>query len=170
MPHLSAGRGSLLAAAASVAFTASASAQGTSATPAPNTITVTGTGQVRPSPANARSNRSIAEAVRRARTAATPLALQDGRARAARLAQLSGLTLGPLLAIAEASPSPFGPFGPFGQEGTFGPGRFCGTIRTSRLVRTKAGQRRRVFRFRRACRVPLEVVERLTMTFGSSTG
>jgi hypothetical protein len=114
------------------------------------------------------SNESIAAAVEAAEAAASPRALADGVARAARLAQLSGMKLGSLLAIAEGAPSPFGFYGPYGQEGTFGPGRFCGTIRSSTLVKTKSGKRKRITHTRQGCRVPREVAQSLTMTFAAT--
>lgn len=156
----------LVVATTALAGAAPASAQ----SPAlePNTITVTGTGTVRPAPADRNSNASIVAAVEQAERAALPLALDDGRARAARLAQLAGMTLGPLLAIAEPAAAPYGPFGPFavGPIGTFGPDRFCGTIRTPVYRRTKSGRRKRVgVRSRRVCRVPRQIAASVTMTF-----
>lgn len=170
MQHSRRTRAGLAAAIASLACAAPAAAQQvTPGTPAPNTITVTGTGEAKPTPANRNSNASIAAAVEAAEKAATPLAVSDGQARAKKLAELTGMTLGALLAIAEASPSPYGVFGPFGRPGTFGPGRFCGTVRTPIFVRTKRGTRKRVgFRTRRVCRVPPEVSASLTMTFGAT--
>jgi hypothetical protein len=91
---------------------------------------VTGTGAVTPKPANRTSNASIAAAVEKAEQAATPLAIGDGQVRAKRLADLSGMTLGPLLAIAETQAVPYGIIVPFGGIGPFGPARFCGTVRT----------------------------------------
>jgi uncharacterized protein YggE len=170
MPRLSRTRAALTVATASLACAAPAAAQ-TPAQPAaaPNTITVNGTGAAKPTPAVRNSNASIVAAVERAQNAATPLALVDGRARAAKLAQLSGLALGPLLAIAETSPSPYGVFGPFGQIGSFGPGEYCGTVRRPIYRRTKQGRRRRVgIRTRRVCRVPPQVSANLAMTFGAA--
>ena len=159
----------LVVALASLVCVASASAQ--QAAPSglqPNTITVTGTGTVTPKPANRTSNASIAAAVERAETAATPLAIGDGQGRAKRLADLSGMTLGPLLAIAETQAVPYGIILPFGGIGTVGPGRFCGTARTPLFATTKQGKRKRVgFRARRVCRVPPQVSTSLTMTFGA---
>ena len=130
---------------------------------------MTGTGTVRPTPENRNDNASIANAVEAAEQAATPRAIRDGQTRAVKLAGLSGMTLGPLLAIAEAQPAPFGFYGPFGQSGTFGPGRFCGKTRTPIFVKTKRGTRKRVgFRTRRTCRVPARVTASVTMTFAAS--
>ena len=172
MPQVTAARLAVLAAVACLTCSASAGAQ-SPAPPAltPNTITVTATGVVKPTPADAKSNESIAAAVEEAEAAATPRALADGLARATRLAQLAGMKLGSLLAIAEGgASSPFGLYGPFGQEGTFGPGRFCGTIRSSTLVRTKRGKRKRIVRTRHGCRIPREVSQTLTMTFAATAG
>jgi uncharacterized protein YggE len=131
------------------------------------TVTVTGSASVKPTPLNRRSSPSIAKAVRDAKAAATPLALADGRARAAELATQSGLVLGALLGITEGTTSPFGFFGPsYGQEGTFGPGRFCGTVRQPIFRRTPNGGRRVVrFRTRHTCRTPPRVVANLGLTF-----
>lgn len=152
---------------ASLACAAPATAQAPPAQLPPTTVTVTGTGTVKPTPLNRKNNASIAKAVRDAKTAATPLAIADGRARAANLAGLSGMTLGQLLAITEGGSSPVGFFGPFyGQEGTFGPGRFCGNIRRPIYRRTADGKRTRVrWRTTRTCRVPPQVTASLGMTF-----
>jgi uncharacterized protein YggE len=138
--------------------------------PAPNTITVTGTGSVKPSPQDRKSNASIAKAVEAAEAAATPLAIADGRARAANLASLAGMTLGPLIAISEGVPSPFGFYGPvYGEQGTFGPGKFCGTVRTPIFRRTPNGGRKLVrTRAHRTCRIPPQVSESLGMTFATT--
>ena len=140
------------------------------APPPPPTITVTGTGTVKPTPLNRQSNASIARAVRDAKAAATPLAFADGRERAENLAAQTGLVLGALLGITEGATSGFAFFGPsYGQEGTFGPGRFCGTIRMPILRRTANGGRRVVrFRSRHGCRVPAQVVTSLGMSFSTT--
>lgn len=163
MPSISSGRSILLAGGLALAFTASAAAQD-AATPA---ITVNGTAQVKPKPRDRNDEASIAKAVRRAHAAATPLAIADGNARAATLAGLAGVTLGPVLEIAQAPPTPFPYFGLGGQDGTFGPGKYCGTIRSSRLTKTKGGKRRRVVTTRHGCRVPTAVTETLSMTFST---
>ena len=79
------------------------------------------------------------------------------------------MALGSLLAVAEASASPYGPFlGPFGP-GAFGPGKYCGTVRRAVFRTTKAGRRKRVgTRTSRVCRVPPEVAASLTMTFSAA--
>jgi uncharacterized protein YggE len=137
---------------------------------APDTLTVTGTAAVKPTPVNRNSNASIIAAIEKAEDAVTPRALADGRDRAAKLAGLSGMTLGALLAVAETSPSPYGPFfGPFSQSGSFGPGDYCGTVRRPVYRRTKQGTRKRVgWRSRRVCRIPAQVSTSLTMTFAAT--
>lgn len=138
----------------------------------PTTVTVTGTGTVKPTPANRKDNASIAKAVAQAKTAAAPLAVADGRARAANVAALNRLTLGTLLAITEGptGPTPFFFVGPYGsQDGTFGPGKFCGTIRRAIYKRDSAGKRKRAgSRAIRSCRVPAQVAVSYGMTFATT--
>ena len=154
--------------AALAALTCAAPAAAQQAGPQPETITVNATGTVTPEPSDRKSNASIKTAVEAAERAATPLAIADGQARAKRLAELSGMTLGPLMAIAEAQPSPFF-YTPFGQSGTFGPGRFCGTVRRAIFVTTKRGTRKRVgFRTLRTCRIPPRITATLVMTFAAT--
>lgn len=169
MPRIRRTRATAAVVIASLACAAPAVAQAPA--PAPHTsIAVNATGTVKPTPVNRRSNASIAKAVRDAKAAATPLAIADGRARAANLAALSGMVLGQLLTIVEGGASPTGFFGPYyGQEGTFGPGRFCGTLRRPITRRTSDGKRRRVgVRAVHTCRVPAQVTTNLAMTFATS--
>jgi uncharacterized protein YggE len=138
----------------------------------PTTVTVTGTGTVKPTPLNRRDNASIAKAVARAKTAAAPLAIADGRARATNVAALNGLRLGTLLAITEGptGASPFFFVGPYGgQDGTFGPGRYCGTIRRV-VFRTDSAGKRKPVRTRaiHTCRVPTQVSVSYGMTFATT--
>ncbi len=130
------------------------------------TLSVNGSARVKPTPRDRKSNDSIRRAVKVARNEATPKALDDGRARAAALASQAGLPLGALISIAETTASPFGYFGPFGDDGTFGPGRYCGTVRRS-VFRTDAqGRRKRVgSRSSRSCRIPPFVGASLTLVF-----
>jgi uncharacterized protein YggE len=158
----------VIASAACAACAAPAAAQTPAPLP-PTTITVTGTGTVKPSPLNRKSQASIAKSIRDAKAAATPLAIADGRTRAATLGAHTGLVIGQLLAITEGSGSTFPYFSPFGQEGTFGPGKFCGIIRTPVFRRTADGKRKRVgVRSRRGCRVPSQVSTSLAMTFSTT--
>jgi uncharacterized protein YggE len=95
------------------------------------TITATGTGRVKVKPANRHSNASIAAAEKAAQKASVPLAISDAKSEAQQYAAAAGLTLGPLVSISdEVSNSPYGPFfGDSYQQGPFGPGKYCGTVR-----------------------------------------
>ena len=88
----------------------------------------------------------------------------DGAEHNAELARLAGLTLGAIVSISDAPASPY--FGPYGFYGTFGPDRFCGTVRSPVFRRGADGKRRRVgTRTRRVCRVPPIVTSSVTVTF-----
>jgi hypothetical protein len=109
-----------------------------------------------------RSNKTIERAVRAARRAAYPKAVKSARREAGALATAAGLRLeGPLGAARDVSP--YGYYDP--DAGSFGPGRWCGRIVTSRLVTGSDGVRRRVRRSHQACPVPRDLVARITVTF-----
>jgi hypothetical protein len=137
--------------------------------PAPHTISVNGSAQVEPKPFDKQSNASIKKAVAVARAKALPLAIADGRARAAELSAATGLPLGELISIADAFGGPiyFGA-GPFSEDGSFGPDEYCGTVRRPVFGRDANG-RRKVVRTRtsRVCRVPRYVSSSLTMVFST---
>ena len=158
-------------AVASLACTSPAAAQAPVAPPPlpPTTVTVTGTGTVTPSPLNRKNNASIAKAVSAAEQAAAPLAIANGRASPANVAARKERELGTLLANTEGAsgPTPFFFVGPYGgQEGTFGPGKFCGTIRRVVFKTDSAGKRKRVgTRSMHTCRVPPQVAISYGMTF-----
>src|SRR6185295_18664352 len=100
-------------------------------------------------------------------------AIATAREEAQRLAAAGGLTLGPLVSVSEPEPSPFfgGPVGSaYGAEGTFGPGRFCGQIRTPIRRRDARGVLRNTGRVRTrfGCRVPGEVAQTVSATFAVS--
>jgi hypothetical protein len=143
-------------------------AQAPAATP---TITAIATAQVKVVPTDRNSNDAIAKAVKAAVEQATPKAIAAGRERGAELAAAAGLTLGRLLSVADTPASPFGPFyGPYGQQGTFGPGRYCGNVPRFKVKRNAQGRvvsRKRVGT-RRTCRVPASVSASVTMTFEAS--
>jgi hypothetical protein len=108
----------------------------------------------------------IRAAVAAAENKALPRAIAAAREHAALLARLSGLTLGPVVSISDVPSSPFGPY--FGGYGTFGPDRFCGTVRTAVFKKNKAGKRVRVgSRTRHTCRVPSIVTSTVTVTFAA---
>ena len=135
--------------------------------PAAKSVQVLGVGEADVKPSNRRSNASIQRAVDRAEAAALPRAFRAADVRAAELARLSGLTLGEIIAVSDVPASPYGPFGFGSFEGTFGPGRWCGTIRRS-VLRRVDGRRRRVTRTRRVCHFPPEVYVSLTVTYAAS--
>jgi len=161
--------------AATTALTALAlsapAAQAQQPAPAPgaNTISVIGKAQVKPTPLDGKSDASIRKAVGDARRIAIPQALANGRQRAAELSTLAGLPLGALISVAETSTAtPFFFPGQFGEDGTFGPGRYCGIVRQSIFRRDSTGKRKRVgSRERRVCRVPSVVSSNLTMVFAA---
>jgi hypothetical protein len=108
----------------------------------------------------------IRAAVEAAEAKALPRAVAAARETATELAKLAGLTLGPIISISDAPSSVYGPF--FGFYGTFGPDRFCGTIRTPVFKRNKAGRRVRTgTRTRHTCRVPATVTSTVTVTFAA---
>jgi Protein of unknown function (DUF541) len=134
--------------------------------PAGRTVAATGVASVKvKAPSDRTHEAPIRAAVEAAEEKALPRALADARAKAAELAKLSGLTLGGIESISDAAASPYGPF----FYGSFGPDRFCGTIRTSVFKRGKDGKRHRVgSRTRHTCRVPATVTSTLTVTFAAT--
>jgi len=162
IPHLPL-RAALAGAALSLALAPAASAQ---LPVLDRTIVATGVGQVKPAPQNRHDNASIAAAVKAAYTAALPKAIAEARGDAADLAQAAGVTLGQLVSVSNVPAQPFyGPF--FGPEqGTFGPGKFCGNVRSPVFRRDKSGRRRLSgFRTRHTCRVPGTISRSVTLTF-----
>ena len=114
------------------------------------------------------SSPTIRAAVDVARRKAAPAAVAAAKAEAQRLAAASGLTLlGDVLNVAEQPATPFGPF--YGVDGTFGPGKYCGTIRTPIFKRNSKGRRVFTHKFRShfGCRVPPEVVLTVAVTFAA---
>ena len=112
-----------------------------------------GIGEAKPDPENRKSDASIRKAVDEANAKALPKAIDNARAHAAELAKAAGVTLGPLITIADG-PNGGYPFY-FQQNGTFGNGHFCGKVRRPRTV-VRNGVRRRVAAkgTHRVCRVP----------------
>ena len=154
----------LVASTLAVLVPASAGAQ----TPAPDrTIQATGvaSGKVK-APSDRTHEAPIRAAVEAAEEKALPRAFAEARSKATDLARLSGLTLGAIVAVSDAQTSPYGPFGFYG---TFGPDRFCGTIRTPVFKRGKDGKRHRVgSRTRHTCRVPPTVTSSVSVTFAAT--
>jgi hypothetical protein len=116
----------------------------------------------------AQNDAAIKAAIDAARRKAGPAALTAAQAEAQRLAAAAGFTLGALISVAELPPSPFGPFS-YGLDGTFGPGKWCGTIRTPIFRHTKSGRRVFTHRFRKhhGCRVPAEASTTVSATYAA---
>jgi hypothetical protein len=154
----------LVASTVALLLPASAMAQ----QPAPGrTVEATGVASVKvKAPSDRTHEAPIRAAVEAAEAKALPRAMVDARSKAADLAKLSGLTLGGIVSISDtSSPSVYGPF----FYGTFGPDRFCGTIRTSVFKRGKDGKRHRVgTRTRHTCRVPPTVTSTVSVTFAAT--
>jgi uncharacterized protein YggE len=134
---------------------------------APHTVVAAGTGSVKPAPNNRQDNASIVAAVEKASAKALPLAVADARSQAQELAAATGVTLGALVAVSNTSvTSAF--YGPiyYGTLGTFGPGKFCGNVR-SRTSTIDANGKRHYgkFRTRHVCRVPATVQRTVSLTF-----
>ena len=154
----------LVASSIAVLLPASAGAQ----QPAPaRTVEASGVASVKVQAPKDRTHEApIRAAVEAAEDKALPRALADARSKAADLAKLSGLTLGAIVSVSDVATSPYGPFGYYG---TFGPDRFCGTIRTGVFKRGKDGKRHRVgTRTRHTCRVPSTVTSTLSVTFSAT--
>lgn len=169
MPHRQLRHVVLTTALLAVALVAPAAATAQAPAPGPGTVIAIGTSSVTPKPADPSNNESIAAAVREAREAAIPRAVSDARNRATLLAAAGGLKLGALIGVADVLSFPF--FGsPYGQDGTFGPGRFCGLVPQFRTTRTSGGRtRRRIVGQKRRCRVPMQVTATETVTFATVT-
>jgi hypothetical protein len=153
----------LVASTVAVLLPASAHAQ----TPAPDrTVQATGVASVKvKAPSDRTHEAPIRAAVEAAEEKALPRAVAEARSKATELAKLSGLTLGAVVSISDGGTSPYGPF----FYGTFGPDRFCGTIRTPVVKRGKDGKRHRVgTRTRHTCRVPPTVTSTITVTFAAT--
>ena len=168
VPHSRAGLAVAASLLATGALSTTASAQAPA--PAPGVVSAIGTASVKPVPEDATSNASILAAVRKAKRDAIPQAVADARNRAQLLAAAGDLKLGALISIEDGSAaSPFF-YSSYGQDGTFGPGKFCGLVtryRTTRLAsgavrRTRIGQTRR-------CRVPTQVTATETVTFATAS-
>jgi hypothetical protein len=136
--------------------------------PAPGrTVATVGTASVKVrAPSDRKHEAPIRAAVEAAEAKALPHAIGAARSKAADLARLSGLTLGAIVSVSDTPSSPYGPFSGF--YGTFGPDRYCGTIRTSIFKRDANGKRVRVgSRSHHTCRVPAIVTSAVTVTFAA---
>ena len=157
-------------AATSAALFAVPAATAQAPAPAPGrTITATAAGRVTIPRDVARNSKAIGAAVEAAHDRAVRRAIANAREEAVRLAVAGGLTLGALVAVAEAQPSPFfGGSSVYGADGTFGPGKFCGQIRTPIRRRTASGRLQTVgSRAHFGCRIPPEVSQAVSATFAA---
>lgn len=143
-----------------------ANAQAPAATP-DRTLVSVGTGTVKVTPKDRTSNPSIVAAVEAAETKALPAALADARDQAGKLAAAAGVTLGPLVSLSNTSTSGgifYGPY--FPTTGTFGPGKFCGNVRTRSVTIGRDGKRHLgKLRTHRTCRIPSVVQRSVQLTF-----
>lgn len=140
------------------------------AVPAPQrTLVAAGVGTIKVTPKDADDNDSIKAAVADASAKALPAAIQDARTQAGQLAAAAGVTLGPLVSVTnQAQPSIggiyYGPYYP--ATGSFGPGKFCGTVKTRSVHIDKDGKRHYgKAKAHRVCRVPPVVQRAVALTF-----
>jgi len=154
----------LVAAVAAAALVPAAQAQA----PA-KSVTSSGTGSAAVKPDDRTSNASIKAAVEAAEAAAQPKAIAAAREDATRLAAASGLTLGGIVSVSDVPNVPFY-YGPYSNyTGTFGPGKFCGVVRSSHIKRLANGRIKRVLGKRhRICRIPPNVTVTVSVTFAAS--
>jgi hypothetical protein len=157
---------SAVSAIAAVLLTAAPAARAQEAAPAGRTITAVATSEVPINQHVEKTNAAVKAAIERSRVRAGPLAIALAVQEAQRLATAAGMTLGPLQAVAELPPSPFGPFS-YGLDGTLGPGRWCGQLTSVRFV-TRDGKRRRVTRRHYGCRIPREAAQTVSVTYAAS--
>jgi hypothetical protein len=133
------------------------------------TLVAVGTGTITVTPRDREDNASIVAAVKKAGTKALPAAIGDARRQAADLAAAGGVTLGPLVSLSNSA-APYGGgfyYGPiYPITGSFGPGKFCGKVRSRSSHVGPDGKR--VFgkvHTRRVCRVPSVVQRSVQLTF-----
>lgn len=157
-----------LAAFVAGCLAAAANAQAPAPAAPARTLVSVGTGTIKVAPKDRTSNASIAAAVEAAETKALPAALADARDEATKLASAAGVTLGPLVSLSNTATGTSGFFvGPYyPTTGPFGPGKFCGNVRTRSVTVGKDGKRHlgRV-RTHRTCRIPSVVQRSVQLTF-----
>jgi hypothetical protein len=116
-----------------------ATAQTAAAAPNGRALVATGLGDARVRPRNRRNSASIRHALLAARLGAAPAALTDANRDAASFAAAAGTGRGALFSIAEVRR-------PYDElAGSFGPGRYCGTVHRAIFRRDPVtGRRTRV--------------------------
>lgn len=147
---------------------AAANAQDVAPAP-PRTLVAAGVGTIKVTPKDPKDNDSIKAAIAAATAKALPAAIQDARTQAGQLAAAAGVTLGPLVSVSnEAQPSLGGVYyGPiYPTTGSFGPGKYCGTVKTRSVKIGKDGKRHYgKAKAHRVCRVPSVVQRAVALTF-----
>lgn len=137
-------------------------------------ITATGVGTVKVVPTDRKSESSIEKAVDVARKAGIKLALKQAHEYAELYAKASGLTLGSVISVSDATSqgiSGYGfyggpPYGPF--YGPFGPNKYCGILRQPVFKRVN-GKRKIVGTKRvRRCLVPRIEATSLAVTYSAT--
>lgn len=138
--------------AAALLLAGPAAAQTT--TPTLDVITATGTVQQRVVKPKVQSQKTIQRAVKAAQDAALPRAIAVAKQQAQRIAELTGVTLGPVAAVTEQG------YGLYG-------GPFCRVVRKPIVKKGADGKRHVVGRGprRRVCSVPPSVYEAVAVTF-----
>jgi uncharacterized protein YggE len=127
-------------------------------------VVATGTGSAKVTPKDRTSDKSIQAAVDRAQATSLPLAFTDAKTQAGQLAAQAGVGLGALVTIANGPGQLF--YGPYGTTGTFGPGLWCGNVRTRSVTVGKDGKRHYgKYRTKRTCRFPGSVTRQVTLTY-----
>ena len=141
-------------------------AQAQEPVPAPaRTLVAAGSGQADVTPKNAKDNASIVAAIDAAQAKALPRALAEAKEEAQDLATAAGVTLGPLVTISNVGTQGVF-FGPYPFYGTFGPNRYCGTIRQPVFRTGQDGKRHRVgSRARHVCRFPRTLQRQVQLTY-----
>jgi uncharacterized protein YggE len=146
-----------------------AGAQTAAPTPPQRTLVAVGSGTVSVTPNDKNSNASIVAAVKSAEGKALPAAYKDAQAQAAALAAAGGVTLGPVISLANsaAAGNAFFGIGVYGTTyGSFGRNTYCGNIRTRTSKVGKDGVRHYgPFRTRRVCRAPNVVQRTVQLTY-----
>jgi uncharacterized protein YggE len=145
-----------------------ANAQDAVSAPAPavRTLVAAGIGTATVTPKDRNSNASIVAAVAAAQAKALPAAVTDARRQAQALATATGVTLGALVSVSNQGSTP-GYYGPYFYGGSFGPDKYCGTVRTLIYTRDAQGRRHSTGKFRthRTCRVPGNVQRTVQLTY-----
>jgi hypothetical protein len=143
-------------------------------TPAPaptaqqRTLIAVGTGTIKVAPKDRNDNASIVAAVKAADGKALPAALKDASTQATALAAAAGVTLGPLVSLSNSASNGNGVFygGYYPVYGSFGPNRFCGTVRTrSSSVDSRGVRHYGRAKSHRVCRVPSVIQRSVQLTY-----